>query len=310
VSSTDLSACANSGAVAFEDGFPAAAGHALVVSREHVTRLEDLDRASWAEVFGLVHEPVLRLSETDSVDGVNIRGQQRASRWSDDRSCARSRDSASLRGCSGPAWWGALGDPGERGLLERAVTDPPALGEKLLSLLEESQQSSTYKPALLLAVIDRVQDHLDEDLIPVRELAGRVIELYWPQTLPYQTTGRVLQQNNAGGQAAIITQIARVRDQHGTSARSLSEAVRRDPSWAALVTRVEEILAEWPVPRLQRPYDPFLFEFDWTWEDARRWSARRYRHSSRAISLFPGVGAALTSLGPLLRPFHHAVVDG
>jgi hypothetical protein len=199
--------------------------------------------------------------------------------------------------------WGALGDPGERGLLERAVTDPLALGEKLLSLLEESQRSSTYKPALLLAVIDRVQDHLDEDLIAVRALAERVIELYWPQTLPYQTTGQVLRQNNAGGQAAIITQIARVRDQHGTTARSLSEGVRRDPSWAALVTRVEGILAEWPIPRLQRPYDPFLYEFDWTWEDAGRWSARRYRDSSRAIRLFPGVGDALTSLGPLLRPF-------
>jgi hypothetical protein len=60
-----LSAGANSGAVTFEDGFPVAAGHTLVVPREHVTRIEDLDHASWAEVFRLDHEVVVRLSGTD-----------------------------------------------------------------------------------------------------------------------------------------------------------------------------------------------------------------------------------------------------
>jgi diadenosine tetraphosphate (Ap4A) HIT family hydrolase len=72
VSGADLSAGANSGAVTFEDGFPVAAGHTLVVPREHVTRIEDLDRASWPEVFRYVHEVVVRLSGTDGVDGVNI----------------------------------------------------------------------------------------------------------------------------------------------------------------------------------------------------------------------------------------------
>jgi diadenosine tetraphosphate (Ap4A) HIT family hydrolase len=72
VSSVDPSAGANGGAAAFEDGFPVAAGHTLVVPREHVSRLEDLDHASWAEVFTLVHEVVVRLSGTDGVHGVNI----------------------------------------------------------------------------------------------------------------------------------------------------------------------------------------------------------------------------------------------
>jgi diadenosine tetraphosphate (Ap4A) HIT family hydrolase len=72
VSGADLSAGANSGAVTFEDGFPVAAGHTLVVPREYVTRIEDLDRASWPEVFRYVHEVVVRLSGTDGVDGVNI----------------------------------------------------------------------------------------------------------------------------------------------------------------------------------------------------------------------------------------------
>jgi hypothetical protein len=49
--------------------------------------------------------------------------------------------------------------------------------------LEESARSSTYKPALLLALTDRVQEYGEQDSIPVRALAERVIELYWPQTL-------------------------------------------------------------------------------------------------------------------------------
>jgi 5-methylcytosine-specific restriction endonuclease McrA len=113
----------------------------------------------------------------------------------------------------------------------------------------------------------------------------------------------VLRQNQAGGQAAIVAEIVRFRGLHSSASRALPELVRRDPSWPTLVTKVEETLAEWPIPRLQRPYEPFLYTFDWTWEEDRRWSARRYRTSSRTITMFPGVGDALTSLGPMLRPF-------
>jgi hypothetical protein len=70
------------------------------------------------------------------------------------------------------------------------------------------------------------------------------------------------------------------------------------------VDRVEETLAQWPIPRLQRPYAPFLYEFSWSWEEeAGGWSVRKYRAGDRAITLFTGVGDALTALGPLLRPF-------
>ena len=93
------------------------------------------------------------------------------------------------------------------------------------------------------------------------------------------------------------------RDQHAIGSRALPETVRRDQNWAPLVVRVEETLAEWPIPRLQRPYAPFLYTFDWDWQESGGWSLRTYRTGSRSITLFPGVGDALTSLGPLLRPF-------
>lgn len=127
------------------------------------------------------------------------------------------------------------------------MTDALALGEKLLSLLDQSARSSTYKPALLLALIDRVQEYLDQEQIPVRALAERVIELYWPQTLAYPST-EVLRQNQAGGQAFIVSAILQFRDQHAADSRALPEIVRRDEDWPRLVDRVEETLAEWPIP--------------------------------------------------------------
>ena len=183
------------------------------------------------------------------------------------------------------------------------MSDPLTLGERLLGLLEESARSSTYKPALLLALLDGAAQYADSPEVPVRWLAERVIELYWPQTLDYPTTGAVLIQSQAGGQATIVRDIAACRAEHGLTLRSLPEDVGRGPGWAELVDRVELTLAEWPVPRLQRPYKPFIYSFDWAWAEDGSWSARAYRSGSRSISLLPGVATAFIALGPMLRPF-------
>jgi 5-methylcytosine-specific restriction endonuclease McrA len=184
------------------------------------------------------------------------------------------------------------------------MTEPLALGEKLLSLLEESARTTTYKPALLLALIDRAQEYSDQETIPVAALAERVVELYWPQTLAYPTTGNVLRQSQTStGRATIVQAILAFRDQHAAAARVLPPAIRQERGWQQLVTRVEETLAELPIPRLQRPYEPFLYSFDWGWAERGGWSVRAYRASERVIRLYPHVGDALTALGPLLRPF-------
>ncbi len=184
------------------------------------------------------------------------------------------------------------------------MTDAVALGEKLLALLEESARTTTYKPALLLALIDRVQEYVDQDCVPVRALAERVIELYWPQTLAYPTTGNVLKQSQTStGRAAIIQAILTFRDEHAATARALPPVIRHERGREQLVSRVEEVLAEWPISRLQRPYEPFLYSFEWGWAEAGGWSVREYRTGGRAIRLHAGVARAPTALGPLLRPF-------
>jgi hypothetical protein len=183
------------------------------------------------------------------------------------------------------------------------MSDPLALGERLLGLLEESARTSTYKSALLLALLDGAAEHADEPEVAVRSLAGRVIELYWPQTLDYPTTGAVLIQSQAGAQATIVRDIASYRAERRLTIRSLPEDVRRGPGWTRLVDSVELTLAEWPIPRLQRPYGPFLYSFDWPWVEEIGWSVRAYRSGTRSIRLLPGVAAGLIALGPMLRPF-------
>jgi hypothetical protein len=167
-------------------------------------------------------------------------------------------------------------------------------------LLEESARTTTYKPALLLALIDRAQEYIDDEPIPVRVLAERVIELYWPQTLSYPTTGAVLKQTQTHGRATIV---AEVRHEHSTASRALPHQLRQGEAWIAAVTKVEEALARWPIPRLQKPFPPFLYSFDWRWDEDGGWSVRAYRTGTRSLRLLPGVADALTSLGPLLRPF-------
>ena len=112
------------------------------------------------------------------------------------------------------------------------MTDALALGEKLLALLEESARTTTYKPALLLALIDRAQEYSGQEWIPVRALAERVIELYWPQTLAYPTTGHVLKQSQtSSGRAAIVQAILAFRDEHAASG---ARAAARDPTRARM----------------------------------------------------------------------------
>lgn len=181
-------------------------------------------------------------------------------------------------------------------------SDPMVLGGKLLSLLDETSVVATYKPALLMSIIDCATEAGDNDSIPVSNLAERVVELYWPQTLAYPTTGLVLSQNQ-GSQAKAVREIVAYRTKTGVRSRTIPERIRQDDEWDRLIRKVELSLAEMPIPRLQVPFEPFLYEFDWPWANDGVWRTRTYDQSSKAIGLYPGAAQALISLGPLLRPF-------
>ncbi|MBK9178585.1 MAG: hypothetical protein IPM45_03235 [Acidimicrobiales bacterium] len=182
-------------------------------------------------------------------------------------------------------------------------------GERLLALLDGASRSTTYKYALLLAILDAVMRRSDPDggppeAIPVRALAERVIELYWNQAVPYPATGSVLRQSHTG-QAEIVTRIRGLRE--GIDERpqlTLAEARALAPDRVErLIGDIEWKLVEMPLPRLQRLQgadDPFIYETDWD-ETVRRADLRRPGFRCE-IRLRPGVGRELLQLSTLVRP--------
>jgi hypothetical protein len=180
------------------------------------------------------------------------------------------------------------------------------LAERLLGLLDQAAVATTYKYALLLALIDACLEGTDAagdppDRIDVDRLAEHVLALYWPHTDPYPDTGDVLRQSGTG-QAELLTQIRRFRLADPAGRSSLG-AARYSPMFERLLAATAWKLAEMPLPRLQRignVTDAFLYEIGWDETITRR--AFEYPGFDRTVHLRPTVGRELIRLAPLLRP--------
>ena len=84
------------------------------------------------------------------------------------------------------------------GLLERPhVTrdqDALALAERVLAILEEGNFSATYKYAVFTAILDLCIEKASKHGVPpetltTRQLAERVLALYWSHVTPYEGVG-------------------------------------------------------------------------------------------------------------------------
>ena len=181
--------------------------------------------------------------------------------------------------------------------------------EKIIEILDEGRFSSTYKLAVLLALMDlcfekNVASGMAPDSVTTRQLAEKIIEIYWPHTIDYPRTSGTLRQNS-GKQAEIPAAIL-----------SFRRDIARDPSiqlhraktgfadgYERLVRSVEWTLIEMPLPKLQTvgpSRTPFLYEISWD-ESVRRGDLRREFDNN--IRLKPGAGDRLIQLNGLLRPF-------
>lgn len=190
--------------------------------------------------------------------------------------------------------------------------DAITFAEKVLAMLDQGSFTATYKYAVLLALVDVCLEGVDVDgaaptRVHPRQLARRVIELYWPHTSPYgdEPGQAVVLRQNQRGQAEIVQRVRAFREATEAAGRgSLARARHLDPhGWQRLVDEVAYKLAEMPLPRLQRfgrAEDRFLYDLDWsqdvTWG---QWQRGRFDHRLR---LRPGVGDHLVRLAGLLRP--------
>ena len=149
------------------------------------------------------------------------------------------------------------------------------------------------------------------DFVKTRQLAGKVIELYWPQTCEFR--GQTLRQNS-GRQARILTDIAGFRgtlaDPSAPTGHARSEAPKH---FALLVDKVEWTLILMPLPRLQvvgGETEHLLYQIGWGLEIERsRGTVAAYQRTGTGfdnrILLYPGVGDHLVMLNGLLRPLVH-----
>lgn len=213
-----------------------------------------------------------------------------------------------------------------------APQNPLRLAERILQLLDEGSFASTYKYAVLIALMDLCLEKTSQsgqppETLTTAQLAEKIIQLYWPHTQPYDN-GSVLRQVNGGteAQAEIVKALVGFRkDATLEAGQSLPLARARAQAgqarWQKLVDSVEWTLIEMPLPRLQilgQQEDRFLYELGWSLDKRHRgWKVtvtqaqvRAYQQGRSSpfdnrIHLKPGIAEQLIALSGVLRPLIH-----
>ena len=195
--------------------------------------------------------------------------------------------------------------------------------ERLLVLLARGSFTTTYKYALLLALIDLNLEGAgrgaDVTTITTRQLAERVVALYWPHTRPFQ--GKELSQSRAGqGESSVLRSILTFRRAVAPNDSLPQRAAMADPAgYSRLVEAVEWVFVREPIPRLQvigGAQELFLYRVEWTIQQnsgdpidrslpllTRR--AFRGGEIPNVLRLLPGVHERLVGLAAVLRPLIH-----
>ena len=310
------SALDNAHAVAFPDAFPVSPGHQLVIPRDHVADLFELSPSAFTAAWQLVAR--LKRNQEDSSEsagfniGINVGPVAGRNRRARTYSC----DSALRRGRARPTRRHPLGHSGKGALLVKPQGGGGsiAFGERLLSLLEQGRFTATYKYAVLLALLDLCVERgpttgKDSLRLPTADIAEKVIELYWPHTIPFSAVSGsshslVLRQNQTG-QAEIVSAITRFREQAAAGrGATLTETRIREPDKSERLWRhVEWKLAEMPLPRLQlvgNTWTTFLYAIGW--DESIRAGEFRLADFDRSIEMRPGVATRMVELSGLLRP--------
>ena len=196
--------------------------------------------------------------------------------------------------------------------------EPLAFAQLLLNLLDEGRRTATYKLAVLLALIDCAAAGTDaagraREVIATRDLARRVLELYWPQVRDYPAASRedrVLRQSSqrrAVTADAVRRLQAQTREAGGTTPYAAERLLPQ--AFADTLDEIELNLVRMPLGKLQRPagftergnaeYPRFLYD-DTSFHE--RTTLLQLRRQPLHVVLEPNVATWLVSLAGLLRP--------
>jgi hypothetical protein len=206
--------------------------------------------------------------------------------------------------------------------MEKLVSEPDprsaiAFAERVLELLDEGRYTATYKYAVLLALIDVCLERTQTSGAPpqaitTRQMAEKIVEIYWPHSIPFagQAPPNLLRQN-AGGQAEIVTAIVRFRSKctPDPSVPRWQSRLAAPKAYDRLVRQIEWKLIEMPLPRLQvmgQFHQPFIYDLHWDhriqWKEVSRYLGGETGTFDNRLLLRPNVGEYLLQLNGLLRP--------
>ena len=188
-------------------------------------------------------------------------------------------------------------------------TDPLALGRRIIDILQSGKKTSTYKLAVLQALIDCCIERVPDDQhasvnVPLDELTDRVIELYWPQTRPLAWNEyRPLRQASEGSEILDAIGVFREAAKAGPN-KLLADAKRDAPdgAYAKAFNKVKRTLVRYPLRLLQNVpggTDTFLYEDGWIRTNP---SLTAIDQPDNMIQLRPGVAFAMAKLSGLLKP--------
>lgn len=192
--------------------------------------------------------------------------------------------------------------------------DAIAFAEKVLALLDQGSFTSTYKFAVLLGLMDLVVEQADSSghlalMVTTRQLAEKIVEVYWAHTVEFMPINAVPRQNTRG-QAEIISVVKRFREK--SQYATLFKAKRHNTaSYQGLLDKVERKLIEMPLPRLQyfgKQEQRFIYDISWDVSIADNlnvvtaYQRKQPSDFDNRIHLAPNVADYLVALNGLLRP--------
>jgi len=162
-------------------------------------------------------------------------------------------------------------------------------------LLESSSYTSTYKFALLMAMVNlSIESGIDDDSehsISYEQLAEQFIQLYWTQALPYsdQNSDSVIRQSSTTGQASVINSILDL--QHKTKTNSLTMARTQNIKlWQSTIKDIASTIKKYPARYLQSAEDKVSREFLYV-----------YDTKSKVITLRSGITYCFTRFSKIIN---------
>lgn len=308
----------NALAFAVRDRYPVSPGHTLIIPKRVVPTWFDASRDEQIALLELIDVVKRQLDQTHRPDGYNV-GFNAGE--------AAGQTVMHLHVHVIPRYRGDMDDP--RGGVRHAI---PAKGnylaagsevtagaasaflEKLLTLLDQAQFTATYKFAVLLGLLDLCMEHADQQgaapqSVTTRQLAEKVLALYWPQAAEFGQTAMVLRQNQGAAQGArILRRIAEFRARHAPGASTLARSRSAAPgTFDALLREVEWTLIDMPLPRVQmlsRRGDEDRFLYDVTWSLREPVTRGEYRKNAfdNLIRFRPDAAVQLVALASVVRP--------